>query len=122
MSVLLYILGGFLGLAYGTAIAYINGRLTENYIRNNKDHENPMQRANGFSATRQIINAGALVVLFLFYGILKKMFLPVLIGALIGIGFVSYVFHRMTNNDPNSLRAAPFSGAALFASFFSRCC
>ncbi len=92
MSVLLYILGGFLGLAYGTAIAYINGRLTENYIRNNKDHENPMQRANGFSATRQIINAGALVVLFLFYGILKKMFLPVLIGALIGIGFVSYVF------------------------------
>ena len=51
-----------------------------------------MQRANGFSATRQIINAGALVVLFLFYGILKKMFLPVLIGALIGIGFVSYVF------------------------------
>ena len=92
MSVLLYILGGFLGLAYGTAIAYINGRLTENYIRNNKDHENPMQRANGFAATRQIINAGALVVLFLFYGILKKMFLPVLIGALIGIGFVSYVF------------------------------
>lgn len=92
MSVLLYILGGFLGLAYGTAIAYINGRLTENYIRNNKDHENPMQRANGFTATRQIINAGALVVLFLFYGILKKMFLPVLIGALIGIGFVSYVF------------------------------
>lgn len=92
MSVLLYILGGFLGLAYGTAIAYINGRLTENYIRNNKDHENPMQRANGFSATRQIINAGALVVLFLFHGILKKMFLPVLIGALIGIGFVSYVF------------------------------
>lgn len=92
MSVLLYILGGFLGLAYGTVIAYINGRLTENYIRNNKDHENPMQRANGFSATRQIINAGALVVLFLFYGILKKMFLPVLIGALIGIGFVSYVF------------------------------
>lgn len=92
MSVLLYILGGLLGLAYGTAIAYINGRLTENYIRNNKDHENPMQRANGFSATRQIINAGALVVLFLFYGILKKMFLPVLIGALIGIGFVSYVF------------------------------
>jgi membrane protein DedA with SNARE-associated domain len=92
LSVLLYILGGFLGLAYGTAIAYINGRLTENYIRNNKDHENPMQRANGFSATRQIINAGALVVLFLFYGILKKMFLPVLIGALIGIGFVSYVF------------------------------
>ncbi len=92
MSVLLYILGGFLGLAYGTAIAYINGRLTENYIRNNKDHENPMQRANGFSATRQIITAGALVVLFLFYGILKKMFLPVLIGALIGIGFVSYVF------------------------------
>ena len=92
MSVLLYILGGFLGLAYGTAIAYINGRLTENYIRNNKDHENPMQLANGFSATRQIINAGALVVLFLFYGILKKMFLPVLIGALIGIGFVSYVF------------------------------
>ncbi len=92
MSVLLYILGGFLGLAYGTAIAYINGRLTENYIRNNKDHENPMQRANGFSATRQIINAGALVVLFLFYGILKKIFLPVLIGALIGIGFVSYVF------------------------------
>lgn len=92
MSVLLYILGGFLGLAYGTAIAYINGKLTENYIRNNKDHENPMQRANGFSATRQIINAGALVVLFLFYGILKKMFLPVLIGALIGIGFVSYVF------------------------------
>ena len=92
MSVLLYILGGFLWLAYGTAIAYINGRLTENYIRNNKDHENPMQRANGFSATRQIINAGALVVLFLFYGILKKMFLPVLIGALIGIGFVSYVF------------------------------
>ena len=92
MSVLLYILGGFLGLAYGTAIAYINGRLTENYIRNNKDHENPMQRANGFSATRQIINAGALVVLFLFYGILKKMFLPVLIGALIGIGFMSYVF------------------------------
>ena len=92
MSVLLYILGGFLGLAYGTAIASINGRLTENYIRNNKDHENPMQRANGFSATRQIINAGALVVLFLFYGILKKMFLPVLIGALIGIGFVSYVF------------------------------
>ena len=92
MSVLLYILGGFLGLAYGIAIAYINGRLTENYIRNNKDHENPMQRANGFSATRQIINAGALVVLFLFYGILKKMFLPVLIGALIGIGFVSYVF------------------------------
>ena len=92
MSVLLYILGGFLGLAYGTAIAYINGRLTENYIRNNKDHENPMPRANGFSATRQIINAGALVVLFLFYGILKKMFLPVLIGALIGIGFVSYVF------------------------------
>ena len=92
MSVLLYILGGFLGLAYGTAIAYINGRLTEKYIRNNKDHENPMQRANGFSATRQIINAGALVVLFLFYGILKKMFLPVLIGALIGIGFVSYVF------------------------------
>ena len=92
MSVLLYILGGFLGLAYGTAIAYINGRLTENYIRNNKDHENPMQRATGFSATRQIINAGALVVLFLFYGILKKMFLPVLIGALIGIGFVSYVF------------------------------
>ena len=92
MSVLLYILGGFLGLAYGTAIAYINGRLTENYIRNNKDHENPMQRANGFSATRQIINAGALVVLFLFYGILKKMLLPVLIGALIGIGFVSYVF------------------------------
>lgn len=92
MSVLLYILGGFLGLAYGTAIAYINSKLTENYIRNNKDHENPMQRANGFSATRQIINAGALVVLFLFYGILKKMFLPVLIGALIGIGFVSYVF------------------------------
>lgn len=92
MSVLLYILGGLLGLAYGTAIAYINGRLTENYIRNNKDHENPMQRANGFSATRQIINAGALVVLFLLYGILKKMFLPVLIGALIGIGFVSYVF------------------------------
>ena len=92
MSVLLYILGGLLGLAYGTAVAYINGRLTENYIRNNKDHENPMQRANGFSATRQIINAGALVVLFLFYGILKKMFLPVLIGALIGIGFVSYVF------------------------------
>lgn len=92
MSVLLYILGGLLGLAYGTAIAYINGRLTENYIRNNKDHENPMQRANGFSATRQIINAGALVVLFLFHGILKKMFLPVLIGALIGIGFVSYVF------------------------------
>ena len=92
MSVLLYILGGFLGLVYGTAIAYINGRLTENYIRNNKDHENPMQRANGFSATRQIINAGALVVLFLFYGILKEMFLPVLIGALIGIGFVSYVF------------------------------
>ena len=92
MSVLLYILGGLLGLSYGTAIAYINGRLTENYIRNNKDHENPMQRANGFSATRQIINAGALVVLFLFYGILKKMFLPVLIGALIGIGFVSYVF------------------------------
>jgi len=92
LSVLLYILGGLLGLAYGTAIAYINGRLTENYIRNNKDHENPMQRANGFSATRQIINAGALVVLFLFYGILKKMFLPVLIGALIGIGFVSYVF------------------------------
>jgi len=92
LSVLLYILGGLLGLAYGTAIAYINGRLTENYIRNNKDHENPMQRANGFSATRQIINAGALVVLFLFHGILKKMFLPVLIGALIGIGFVSYVF------------------------------
>ncbi len=35
---------------------------------------------------------GALVVLFLFYGVLKKLFLPVLIGALIGIGFMSYVF------------------------------
>ena len=92
MSVLLYILGGLLGLAYGTAFAYINGRLTENYIRNNKDHENPMQRANGFSAARQFVNIGALVVLFLFYGVLKKLFLPVLIGALIGIGFMSYVF------------------------------
>ena len=92
MSVLLYILGGLLGLAYGTAVAYINGRLTENYIRNNKDHENPLQRANGFSAARQFVNIGALVVLFLFYGVLKKLFLPVLIGALIGIGFMSYVF------------------------------
>lgn len=92
MSVLLYILGGLLGLAYGTVIAYINGRLTENYIRNNKDHEKPLQRANGFSAARQLINVGALTVLFLFYGVLKKMFLPVLIGALIGIGFMSYVF------------------------------
>lgn len=100
MSVLLYILGGLLGLAYGTVFAYINGRLTENYIRKNKDHENPMQRANGFSATRQIINAGALLVLFLFYGFLKKLFLPVLIGALIGIGFISYVFlFRIGRND-----------------------
>lgn len=92
MTVLHYILGGLLGLIYGTIVAYINGKLAENYIRKNKDSENPMQRANGFTATRQIINAAALMLLFLLYGFLKKLFVPVLIGTLIGIGFASYFF------------------------------
>ena len=92
MSVLLYILGGLLGLAYGTAVAYINGRLTENYIRNNKDHENPLQRANGFSAARQFVNIGALVVLFLFYGVEAAAVICRFAGILLALIGAFYIF------------------------------
>ena len=92
MSVLHILLGGILGLLYGSLIAYVNSKLTENYIRKNKEQDNPLQRVNSFSFTRQLVNAAALVILFLCYGILKKMFVPVLVGTLVGIGLVSYLF------------------------------
>lgn len=92
MTIAQYILGGILGFLYGTAVAYITGKITENYIRKNTENGDPMKKASGFSASRQIVNALALVVLFLLHGVLDGYFVPTLIGALISIGLMSYVF------------------------------
>ena len=99
---MVYVIGGLIGLVYGSIIAYINGRLTASYIEKNKDKKNPMQTAASFSATRQIVNAAALLIIFLFHKVLGNYLFPVLIGTLVAMGFVSYFFLFRIGKKQNS--------------------
>ena len=105
---IVYVIGGIIGLVYGTIIAFLSGKLTENYIQKHKDEENPMKTSKRFSAARQLINVAALIVLCLFYKVLNQYLFPAILGTLIAMTLMSYFFlYRIgkkehKNNDMES--------------------
>lgn len=100
---IVYVIGGIIGLVYGSLVAYFNSKLMENYIQKNKNEEDPMQTAKGFTAKRHIINAIAIVILCLLFKLLNQYWFPSILGALIAMTLMSYYFlYRIGKKDQDN--------------------
>ena len=89
---IVYVIGGIIGLVYGSLVAYLNAELMENYIDKNTNEDDPMQAAKGFTRRRHLINAVAIVILCLLFKVLNQYWFPAILGALIAMTLMSYLF------------------------------
>jgi drug/metabolite transporter (DMT)-like permease len=89
-----YLIGGLIGLAFGTLVAYLNTTLTKHYIRTNGERKEPegTGKALAFSFGRQLIDIAALCIVFFTRKLIPFPFLSTLIGTAVGLTLVSYLF------------------------------
>ena len=105
MSASYYILGGLAGLIFGSAVAFINSRITKAYLNRSekKERENPDKPSAGgvigvmlVNFLRLIISAGALLLVFLLRKMIPLPFNSLIIGTAVGLTLISFVFLYIT--------------------------
>jgi drug/metabolite transporter (DMT)-like permease len=101
-----YIIGGLLGLVFGTIVAYLNTNITRHYIRSNNERKSPegTGKALAFSFGRQLIDIAALCIVFFTRKFVPFPIISTLIGTAIGLTLISYLFlyHMIKNEERES--------------------
>lgn len=94
MSTAMYVLGGAVGLAFGSLTAYLNSLITKHYLAKNKDKRNAegTAAAMGQSLVRQLINIAALAIVFFARNYVPLPFPVTIIGTTVGLTAVSFFF------------------------------
>lgn len=93
MSYTMYIWGGLLGLAFGSAVAFLNSIITKRYIKKNSEKAGPEGTASvmGMNLARQLVNVAALFAVFLTRKLIPLPFAATLIGTALGLTVVSVI-------------------------------
>ena len=94
MPISMYIYGGLAGLAFGSAVAYLNSLVTKHYIKKNsqKTGADGNLSVMGMNVARQLINLAALLAVFLLRNVIPLPFSAVIIGTAVGLTLISTFF------------------------------
>lgn len=94
MSTAMYVLGGAVGLAFGSLAAYLNSLITKHYLRKNMEKRKPEGTAAvmGLSLVRQLVNIAALAIVFFVRDYVPLPFSATIVGTAVGLTAVSF-FH-----------------------------
>ena len=87
-----YIIGGAVGLAFGSLVALLNSRLTAHYLKKQEsERKDNMIGVMAMSFGRMLIAAAALFLVFLVRNWLPWPLAAVLLGTALGLTVVSFV-------------------------------
>jgi drug/metabolite transporter (DMT)-like permease len=101
MPVMDYVWGALAGLAFGSAVAYLNSRITKHYLDKNRDRVGTegVGAVMGVNGLRQVINVAALAIVFFLRNVLPLPFYAVILGTAAGLTAVSFLFiWRLSKN------------------------
>ena len=99
MPVISYVLGGLVGLAFGSLTAFLNSRITKHYLKKNSARDGPegVGAVMGVTVLRQIVNVAALAAVYFNRNLVPLPFIATIIGTAVGLTAVSMVFiHAVT--------------------------
>lgn len=92
LNTVTYIIGGVVGLVFGSLIALLNSRLTKCYLQKaESQRQGNMIGVMAMSFGRMLISFGALLVVFLLRSVLPWPFTAVILGTALGLTVVSFV-------------------------------
>jgi hypothetical protein len=94
MPVISYVLGGLVGLAFGSLTAFLNSRITKRYLKKNSARDDPegVGAVMGVTALRQIVNVAALAAVYFTRNLVPFPFIATIIGTALGLTAVSMAF------------------------------
>ena len=95
------VVGGLLAFLFGAAVSVVNYGINRRTLR-----KNPANLAN-MSVVRQILSVGCLVAVFFLARVLPWDYVPLLVGAAVGLTVPSFIlaFHLAKLNDAASAQA-----------------
>jgi drug/metabolite transporter (DMT)-like permease len=96
-----YVWGALAGLTFGSAVAYLNSRITKHYLDKNRDRVGTegVGAVMGVNGLRQVINVAALAIVFFIRNVLPLPFYAVILGTAAGLTAVSFLFiWRLSKN------------------------
>ena len=87
-----YLIGGAVGLVFGSLVAWLNSRLTAHYLQKpESERKNHTVGVLAMSFGRMLVSFGALLLVFLVRNLLPWPFAAVILGTALGLTLVSFV-------------------------------
>lgn len=87
-----YIVGGVVGLVFGSLVALLNSRLTAHYLKKDaSERKGSMIGVLAMSFGRMLISFAALLLVFLIRNLLPWPFTAVIVGTVLGLTVVSTI-------------------------------